>query len=156
MVGVRDALVGVIDTLRADQDVANALYIDSTVPGTVDDRDRVYAGAATEPNNHPVEVAVMPIADSSDASKSVVTKVFAFNCTVVCTETWYQEHQSLRLLDIFDAIDAVNVLAPVSGLVGQGRAGGRAGGSEGIQVETDTGRRAFGGRWRFQSGETRY
>lgn len=156
MVGVEDATIGVVDTLRQDTDVTNALYVDSTVPSNVDDRDRVYIGAATEPNNHPVEVAVMPIADSSNASKSVVTKVMAFNCTVVATETWYQEYQSLRLLKIFDAMDDVNALAPTDYLFGQGREGGRAGGSEGIQVETDTGRRAFGGRWRFRTSETRY
>lgn len=156
MVGASDALIGVVDTLRTDQDVLDALYIDATIPSNVDDRDRIYPGGATEPNNHPVEIAVMPIADSSDASKTAVTKVFAMSCTVVATETWYQEHQSLRLLKIFDAVDDVNVLAPVDYLVGQGRAGGRAGGSEGIQVEEDTGRRAFGGRWRFETSETRY
>lgn len=156
MVGVKDALIGVIDTLRQDTDVTNALYVDSTVPSNVDDRDRIYIGAASAPNNHPVEIAVMPIADSSDASKSVVTKVMAFNCTVVATETWYQEHQSLRLFKIFDAIDDINVLAPVNYLVGEGRAGGRAGGSEGIQVDADTGRRSYSGRWRFRTSQTRY
>lgn len=150
------ATEGVVTALRSDADVLNALYIDSSAPSNVDDRDRVYPGAATKPNNHPVEISVMPIADSSDASMTAVTKVFAFSCTVVATETWYQEWQSLRLLDIFDAVDNVNILAPAANLFGQGRAGGRPGGDEGISVEEDTGRRAFGGRWRFQSHETRY
>lgn len=153
---VREATVGVVDALRSDPDVADALYIDTTTPSNSDDRDRVYIGGASAPNNHPVEIAVRPIADSSDASKTAVTKVYAFTCTVVATETWYQEWQSLRLLDIFDAVDNVNILAPTSHLIGQGRAGGRPGGDDGISVEEDTGRRAFGGRWRFQSHETRY
>lgn len=156
MVGFRDAITAVVETLRADQDVANALYVDTTVPSDTADRDRVYVGAAVEPNNHPVEVAVMPIADSSDTSKTAVTKVYAMSCTVVATETWYQEYQSLRLLDIFDAIDEENVLAPTSYLIGQGRAGGGSGGDEGIQVEEETGRRAVGSRWQFQTSETRY
>lgn len=154
MVGARDALTSVVQTLRQDQDVANALYVDTTVPSDSADRDRVYSGAATEPNNHPVEVAVTPVAESSDASKTVVTKVYAVECVVVATETWYQEYQSLRLLDIYDAIDAVNILAPTEYLVGQGRTGG--GGNDGIDVESETGRRAFGGVWQFQTHETRY
>lgn len=156
MVGYSDAATAVVQTLRQDQDVANALYVDTTVPSDPADRDRVYIGAATKPNNHPVEVAVMPIADSSDASKTAVTKVFAMSCSAVATETWYQEYQSLRLLKIFDAVDDVNVLAPTGYLIGQGRAGGRPGGDEGISVESETGRRAVGGRWRFQTSETRY
>lgn len=153
---MRAATEGVVSALRNDADVTNALYIDATAPSNPDDRDRVYLGAADQTNNHPVEVAVMPIADSSDASMTAVTKVFAFSCTVVATETWYQEWQALRLLDIFDAIDNVNILAPTANLFGQGRAGGRPGGDEGIGVEKDTGRRAVGGRWRFNSHETRY
>lgn len=156
MVGAQDALIGVMDSLRKEQDVLDALYVDATVPSDVDNRDRIYPGAASSPNNQPVEIAVKLIADSSNASKTAVTKVFAVNCTVVATETWFQEYQSLQLWQIFDAVDEVNVLAPTSYLFGQGREGGRAGGSEGITVEQDTGRRAVGGRWRFQSHVTRY
>lgn len=152
----RAATEAVVSALRSDTDVANALYIDTTVPSNPDDRDRVYVGGASQPNNHPVEIAVMPIADSSDASMATVTKVFAFTCTVVATETWFQEWQALRLFDIFDAVDAVNVLAPTANLYGQGRSGGRPGGDDGINVEEETGRRAVGGRWRFNSHETRY
>lgn len=154
MVGLADAQTGVVQSLRADQDVANALYVDTTVPATASDRDRVYPGAASRPNNHPVEVAVMPRAESSDTSMTVVTQVYAFDCVVVATETWYQEHRSLRLLEIFDAIDDVNGLAPTAYLFGQGRSGG--GGGDGIEVESETGRRAIGGVWQFQTHETRY
>lgn len=152
MVDARDAVAGVVQALRQDTDVANALYVDTTVPSDPADRERVYPGAATKPNNHPVEIAVMIIADSSDASKTAVTKAYLAECTVVATETWYQEHRSLRLWDIFDAVDDVNILAPTGHLFGQGREGG----SDGIEVESETGRRVIGGRWQFQTHETRY
>lgn len=152
MVDGRDALVGVVDALRSDGDVANALYIDTATPSDTSDRERVYPGAASRPNDYPVEIAVQLIAESSDTSKSVVSKVYLGECTVVATETWYQEHQSLRIWDIFDAMDNVNGLAPTTYLTGQGREGG----SDGIEVEEDTGRRVLGGRWQFNTHETRY
>lgn len=152
MVDGRDALVGVVDALRSDADVADALYIDTTTPSNSEDRERVYSGAASRTNDYPVEIAVQLIAESSDTSKSVVSKVYLAECTVVATETWFQEFQSLRTWDIFDAMDNVNGLAPIAYLAGQGREGG----SDGIEVEEDTGRRVLGGRWQFNTHKTRY
>lgn len=155
MVGIEAATVAVVDALRSDPDVSDALYVDTTTPSNADDRDRVYVGAATRQNEHPVEVAVMPIADSSSTSLQTVTAMIAFECVAVATEAWYKEQQSLRLLRILDTIDDVNHLAPTANLAGQGRAGGTSGGA-GIDVEADTGRRAIGGRWVFRTSESRY
>lgn len=152
MATLSDALVGVVETLRTDTDVLDALYVDTTVPSTETDRDRVYVGAASEPNTQPVEIAVMPMADTSSTSKSVVTKNYVAECTVVATEPWYDQYQSLQLLAIFDAVDDLNVLAPVPGVIGQGRTSS----SDGIETEEDTGRRVLGGNWQFFASDTRY
>lgn len=156
MVGIEDATVAVIDSLQSDQDVADAVYVDTTTPGTPSDRDRIYVGSAVRPNEHPVEVAIQPIADSSSTSLSTVTTVIAFECIAVATLEWYEQNRSLRLLRILDKIDDVNHLAPTDYLVGEGRAGGTTSGDTGITIDSDTGRRSIGGRWLFRTSETRY
>jgi hypothetical protein len=152
MATLEDAAVGVVETLRTDQDVLDTLYVDTTVPSTTTDRDRVYVGAASRSNTQPVEIAVMPIADTSSTSKSIVTKNYVVECTVVATEPWYDRYQSLQLLSIFDAVDDLNVLAPADNVIGQGRASS----SDGIETETDTGRRVIGGNWQYFASHARY
>lgn len=152
MATLEQAAVGVVETLRTDQDVLDTLYVDASVPSTPKDRDRVYVGAASQSNKEPVEIAVMPIADTSSTSKSVVSKNYVVECTVVATEPWYDEHQSLRLIAIFDAIDELNVLAPADNVIGQGRTSS----SDGIETEQDTGRRVIGGNWQFFASHARY
>lgn len=152
MKGATDVLTGVVESLRTDQDVLDALYVDSTVPFEPSDRDRVYVGAASRRTHEPVEVAVMVIAAGSVTSKSVVERTFGIECTVLAQEFWYEEYQTLAFTRIFDALAETNVLAPAEYY----NPSGIAGASDGIEVDEDTGERRLAATWQFSVGETRW
>lgn len=152
-IGARDALVSVVEQLRSDDTVVNALYVDSAgqIPADPTSRERIYPGSPARTNKSPVEIAVMITASGSSTSKTVVSRGFVVDCAVVAKEPWYEEYQSLALLEIFDAVADLGVLAPAANLSAQGQSG-----SAEIQVEESTGRRVIEGSWQYQTATTRY
>ena len=103
----REIAVAAVSKLRADQQLADELYQDTTTPQP-DDRQRIYLCNIADRREGDAYVAVLPIATGSTSSgNGLYVKSHIVQASVVYSESRFERRGALSMYAARDRCDAV-------------------------------------------------
>lgn len=142
-----EIVIRTVQALRADTDLVEALYVDSTVPSIESERKRIYAGDPARPNDAGCEMAIHIVAGGSDMGGRMIEETYTIQCSPVATESWYEKFGFLQLTQIKDRTKS-RFESPIRDSV---YPRGPAGGAGEMTLQDGTGRRMRPFRWNMST-----
>lgn len=146
----RDIIINVVQALRRDSDLTDLVYADASAPETPHNRSRIHEGDPAR-DDHAMQVAVMPVTAGGTWRGGQHSTTHTIQCTIECSQAFYESHSHLHLLAVHDRCGAVLTSPVANGVYPLGTAG-----SGSVHEIGDSGRRTRTARWRVRVHQLTY